>query len=357
MVEHVGIGVVDGRTPYLYGDFAGTLYCQRAAGRRRKGITMAEPHFLVTGALGCVGSWIVRNLTQAGVTVTIYDLGTNFQRLQLLMTEAEIAAVRIAQGGDVTDLDGLKRVFDENQITHLIHLAALQVPFCRANPSLGAQVNVTGTANIFEAARYAGLKRLVYASSIAVYGPREVYPPGLLSHDAPLDPRTLYGIYKQANEGTARIFYADWGISSIGLRPYTIYGPGRDQGMTSAPTSAMLAAARGEGFHIPFGGTCAYQHADDVAKVFIQAAYAPFEGAAVFNLKGEIAHMSEVVELIERAAPESKGKITFEDTPLPLPTGADDTQLIKAIGRVPNRTLADGIAQTIAHFRHTASTT
>lgn len=317
---------------------------------------MAENRFLVTGALGCIGAWVAYNLVKSKVPVTIYDLGTNLQRLQLLMTDEEIATIQFAQGGDVTNLDMLKRTFEAHSFTHVIHLAALQVPFCRANPSLGAQVNVTGTVNLFEAARHVGLKRLVYASSMAVYGPRDSYPPGLLAHDAPLDPRNLYGVYKQANEGTARIYHADWGISSIGLRPYTIYGPGRDQGMTSAPTSAMLAAARGESFHIPFGGSCAYQHADDVAKTFIQAAYTPFEGAAVFNLKGEITSMPEVVAQIERAAPESKGKITFDDTPLPLPEGANDSELIKAVGDVPSRPLGDGITQTIMHFRQTTAT-
>src|SRR5690554_6605100 len=146
---------------------------------------MSETHFLVTGALGCVGAWVVRNLVQSGVNVTIYDLGTDLKRLKLLMSDEEIAKIRFAQGGDVTNLDMLKRTFDENNFTHVIHLAALQVPFCRANPSLGAQVNVTGTVNVFEAVRHAGLKRLVYASSVAVYGPRENYPPGLLAHDAP----------------------------------------------------------------------------------------------------------------------------------------------------------------------------
>lgn len=312
---------------------------------------MSHAHFLVTGALGCVGAWVVRNLVQSNVPVTVYDLGSNLQRLQLLMTDEEIAAIHFAVGGDITDLDMLKRTFDDNAITHVIHLAALQVPFCRANPSLGAQVNVTGTVNVFEAVRHAGLKQLVYASSIAVYGPRENYPTGLLAHDAPLDPRNLYGVYKQANEATARIYHADWGISSIGLRPYTIYGPARDQGMTSAPTSAMLAASRGEGFHIPFGGTSAYQHADDVAKLFIQAAATDYNGAAVFNLKGEIAHMREVVSAIEEAAPESKGKITFDEKPLPLPDGADDTELKKVFGTVPSRPLKDGIAATIALFK------
>jgi nucleoside-diphosphate-sugar epimerase len=316
---------------------------------------MSEQHFMVTGALGCIGAWVVRNLVQSGITTTIYDLSTDLKRLRLIMTEAEMAKITYAEGGDVINLDMLKRAFTENPITHVIHLAALQVPFCRANPPLGAQVNVTGTVNVFEAARHIGLKRVVYASSVAVYGPREMYPPGLLKHDALLDPRNHYGVYKQANEGTARVYLAEAGISSIALRPYTVYGPGRDQGMTSAPTSAMLAAARGEGFHIPFGGTSGYQHADDVAKTFIQAALVPFEGAGVFNLKGEIAHMSEVVAWIERAAPEVKGRITFDETTLGLPDGADDSELVKLLGTAPNRPLQDGIAATIEHFRQAAA--
>lgn len=316
---------------------------------------MGKHRFLVTGALGCIGAWVVRNLVQSGNDVTIYDLGTHDHRLRMLLTDDERAEVRIADGGDVTDLDMLKRAFAEHEISHVIHLAALQVPFCRAQPSLGAQVNVTGTVNVFEAARHAGLRHVVYASSIAVYGPREHYPPGLLRHDALPDPRNHYGVYKQANEATARIYYADAAISSIALRPYTIYGPGRDQGMTAAPSLAMRAAAVGESYHIPYGGTSGYQHADDVAKLFIRAAELSFDGAGVFNLKGEIAHMRDVVSLIEAAAPVVKGKITFDDTPLPLPDGAEDTELIKVFGEIPNRSLSTGIEETIRFFRQLAA--
>jgi nucleoside-diphosphate-sugar epimerase len=144
-------------------------------------------------------------------------------------------------------------VVKENAITHIIHLAALQVPFCKAKPSLGAAVNVVGTVNVFEAAKRAGLKQVVYASSVAVYGISEEYPDAPLAHDAPHKPRTLYGVYKHANEGSARISYQDDGISSIGLRPYIVYGPGRDQGMTSGPTKAILAAVLGQPYHIGFG--------------------------------------------------------------------------------------------------------
>jgi nucleoside-diphosphate-sugar epimerase len=311
---------------------------------------MANERFFVTGALGCLGAWVVRNLVQEQVPVTIYDLGSNLSRLQLIMTDAEIARInRVA--GDITDAEALEKALRQAEATHIIHLAALQVPFCRANPPLGARVNVVGTVNVFEAAKNIGLKHVVYASSVAVYGRGDEYPDRILKNDAPLMPRNLYGVYKQANEGTAYIYKQDNGINSIGLRPYTIYGPGRDQGMTSTPTKAMLAAAAGQPYHISFGGYNGFQYVDDVAKIFIQAARTSYEGAGVFNLGGVVAHMDEVVAAINAAVPDMAGKITYAPQPLALPDGTEDSALVAAIGPVPNTSLKEGVAATIAHFR------
>ena len=181
-------------------------------------------HVLVTGALGCIGSWVVRNLVREGTPVFAFDLAADPHRLRLLMNEKELEQARIIQG-DITDLEGLIGAMATHNITDIIHLAALQVPACKADPPLGARVNVVGTVNVFEAARHLGLSRVVYASSVAAYGPSEEYERSLLTHDDPLKPRTLYGTYKQANETTARVYWWDHGLSSIGLRPYVTYAP------------------------------------------------------------------------------------------------------------------------------------
>lgn len=301
--------------------------------------------FLITGALGCLGAWVVRHLIQDGAEAVVYDVGSNRDRLKLVLDNP--GAVIYADSGDVTDLDALKRAAEG--ATHIIHLAALQIPFCRENPALGARVNVVGTVNVFEAARSAGIERVVYASSVGVYGPPDDYSSELVTEADPPAPRTLYGVFKQANEGTAHIYYSDNGISSIGLRPYIIYGPGRDQGMTSSPTAAMLAAVKGEEYHIPFGGTAGYQFVDDAARTFIQAARSDFDGAGVFNLRGQVVHMREMVRAIKTTIPGAK--ITYDDNPLPFPAGMDDAALRQAIGEVPNRPLADGVAATVAHFQ------
>lgn len=311
---------------------------------------MADERFLVTGALGCVGAWVVRNLVRDGVPTAIFDLANDPRRLRLIMTEDELARVRMLSG-DIADLGAVEGAVAAADATHVIHLAALQVPFCKADPSLGARVNVVGTVNVFEAAKRRGLGQVVYASSAAVYGVSEDYPEGPVAHDAPLRPNTHYGVYKQANEGTAHIYWQDDGIASIGLRPYVVYGPGRDQGLTSSPTTAMLAAALGQPFHIPFGGRFDLQHADDVARAFIQAARTPFTGAEVFNLRGDIVHVREVIAAIEAAVPASRGQIDYTDTPLGFPEELDATPLLGVLGALPHTPLAEGVASTISLFK------
>ena len=310
---------------------------------------MSEERFLVTGAMGCIGAWVVKNLVEAGVPTTSFDLSNNRQRLELIMSRADLAQVTFVQG-DITDTERVKAAVAESGATHLVHLAALQVPFCKANPPLGAAVNVVGSINMFEAAKAAGIRQLVYASSVAVYGPKSMYDE-LLTHDDPLYPLNHYGVFKQANEGNARIYWQDDGIASIGLRPYTLYGPGRDQGMTSTPTKAMLAAARGEAYHISFGGSNGFQYTDDIAKLFIQAARTKLQGAEVFNVRGSVAHMDEVVAAIEQAEPGAAGRISYEDTPLPFPDGQDDEPLRALLGDLPYTPLTEGVAQTIRHFQ------
>jgi nucleoside-diphosphate-sugar epimerase len=266
------------------------------------------------------------------------------------MRPEEIEKLHLKKG-NITDLPFLERALQDFGATHVIHLAAMQLPFCKEDPPEGALVNVVGTINVFEGAKRSGLRRVVYSSSTAVYGLSAEYSPGALPHDAPLRPRSHYGVYKQANEGNARVYWLDDGIASIGLRPYVVYGPGRDQGMTSTPTKAMLAAARGEPYHISYGGRCGFQYADDVAKVFIKAARIDFQGAEVFNIGGASLSMEEIVETIEAIVPSQKGTITFEDRALPFPEEMDNSRLVACLGPLPETSLREGISETIAIFK------
>lgn len=304
---------------------------------------------LVTGALGCIGAWTVKALLDEGAPVVAFDLGENRSRLELVLSAEELGRVAFVQG-DVTDLAALERVLDEREIGRVVHLAALQVPFCRADPALGARVNVVGTVNVFEAVKRRGgqIPLVAYASSTAVYGPDDPSP---APESGGRQPATHYGVYKTANEGTARVYFTDDGVPSIGIRPYVVYGPGRDQGMTAGPTLAMAAAARGEAFEIGYGGRAQYDYARDVGAAFAAASRAGYRDVGVFNFPGAQAHMSEVVSAIEAAAPEVAGTITFVDRQLPFPPELQSGGLEAAVGALRLTSLTEGVRETVERLR------
>jgi nucleoside-diphosphate-sugar epimerase len=309
--------------------------------------------FFVTGATGCIGGWVVKNLVESGSEVYALARSGSLERLMLIMPADEIARVHVIRG-DINDAELLRECVAKNRIERIIHLAAMQLPFCRAEPGRGARVNVEGTINVFEAAKNAGIRSLVYSSSTAVYGKMDEYEEICIEHDAPLMPHSLYGVYKQANEWSARVYFDTDGISSIGIRPYVVYGPLRDQGITSTPTLAMKAAVAHARYEITYGGEFNFQYVDDTAKAFIRAARVDHEGADTYNLGGAAIDMGDVIEAIETVEPLAKNLITYVDTPLPFPRRASNVELEKIIGPVCPTALVDGVRKSMEIFKRNA---
>jgi UDP-glucuronate 4-epimerase len=307
--------------------------------------------FLVTGAYGCIGAWVLLQLAREGVEVVAADAGTDDRRVAALLEPDERSAIRFIRA-DISRPEEVTTLF-QHEPTHVVHLAALQVPACRADPIRGAQVNVVGTVAIFAGAAAAGLETpVVYASSAAAFAAAD--GGGAAPAEPAGHPETHYGVFKLANEETARVFAAEGSVSSLGLRPYVVYGPGRDQGLTSAPTQAMLAAARGDPFVIPYSGRSQLQYAPDAAAAFVAAARAPFTGATVVNIPGITASVDEIVGAIERVAPEARGLIEVTGAALPFPPELDSAAFGSVVGELPLTPLDDGVAATIAHFRRAA---
>lgn len=302
--------------------------------------------WLVTGALGCIGASIVRTLVREDARVTTFDLGDDDSRLRLIMEPGELERVTLVRG-DVTSLEALGRAFDEHEVTHVVHLAALLIPLARADPPLGALVNVVGTTNVFEAVkqRRERIRGLAYASSAAVYD--VVDAEATWEETAVGHPTTLYGVHKLANEGTARVYWVEDGLPSIGLRPYIVYGPGRDTGMTAGPTLAMAAAVRGEPYTIPWSSRSTLTYAPDAARAFVDAARAATEGAPVYNIPGETVPMSEVVAAIEGEVPGAR--IDYNDVALPFPE-----EFATGGFQMPVTPLAQGVRDTVELFRSRA---
>ena len=310
---------------------------------------MSEKKFLVTGARGFIGAWVVKRLLAQGAEVVALDQNQSPHRWQQIMSEDEIGRVKSATG-DITEDGFLHQLVEENGIEGIIHLAGLQVPTCRANPRLGALVNVIGTINVFESARLAGgrVKRVAYASSAAVFGAAE---DGVaVTENEAGGMSTHYGAFKRCNEENARVYHLDHGIESAGLRPLTDYGVGRDTGMTSDPTKAMKAAVAGRPFHIRFGGRTDFLYVADCADAFIKAATVELPGAHVFNLHGETVALSQIDETIVKIVPAALGAITVAETGIAMPTTLDDSAIQRALGGIPRTPMVDGIAETMRRF-------
>jgi nucleoside-diphosphate-sugar epimerase len=306
---------------------------------------------LVIGALGCIGAWVVRALLADGEQPVAFDLGDDPWRLRMIAGDDVVDRVTLLRG-DVADGEAVARVVREHEVRRIIHLAAWQVPACRQDPARGALVNVVGTANVFEAARAAGgrVERIVYASSAGVFGPASLYPPGPLRDDAPLHPTTHYGVYKVANEATARVYWEEHRLRSSGIRPLTVYGPGRDVGLTAAPTLAMKAAVLGRPFELRWGGATDMIYVEDVARALLRAARATLDRARVYNLHGSATTLADVVRLIEAAWPSARGLISHVDHPLPFVAALDDTRYQRELGPAPPTALVDGVRRTLDEF-------
>ncbi len=305
---------------------------------------------LVTGAQGCIGAWVLSKLLDHGIDAVSFDLDPGLERLSLITGRVQPPDGLTRAVGRIEDTALVKRVVQDYNVTHIIHLAAVLMPYCQENPVTGGAINVMGTLNVFEAARDSGRKmRVVYASSSAVWGPEEVYGARKLTEDDPLKPSTHYGVFKQANEGSARAFFATNGISSMGLRPWTVYGLGRDRGMTADPTLAMKAAVLGRPFRIRLTGPMDLQYVEDVAEAFVACTLSEIEGAHVFNLAGDIVDMHELIALIERLRPAARGLISAEGPRVPVAHRMDDSRL-QAMIPLPKTPLEAGVRKTIEMF-------
>jgi nucleoside-diphosphate-sugar epimerase len=133
---------------------------------------------LISGGQGFVGSYVAQKLLKRKIPIVIFDKVKDDHILEQVITNKEEINKISRVFGDISNIDNLKVAFEQNKLqpfTHIIHLAALQIPACRTNPMLGAQVNIIGTLNMFELAKTYKIKHIVYTSSAGVVGRPEEY--------------------------------------------------------------------------------------------------------------------------------------------------------------------------------------
>jgi UDP-glucose 4-epimerase len=296
---------------------------------------------LITGGRGFIGAWTARVLLRAGHDVRTFDKQPNRALFELIAGKHGTGRVE-HRTGDVTQSDDVDAAV--GGCGAIVHLAAVLIPTARKEPLLGARINVLGTLHVFEAARRHGLSGIAYASSAAVFGPHDGVHPAPESH---------YGAYKLCNEGNARAYWYDAGVRSVGLRPATVYGPGREIGVTADPTLAMRAAAEGRPYTIRFTGATGMDYVEDVATIFARAATETPDGAFAFSLQGQLATIDEVVAAIRTEVPAAD--IRAEGAPLPIAAEVDESPMLARFPGVPRTSLADGTRRTIDYYRRAAA--
>ena len=315
---------------------------------------MAFNTAFVTGPTGCIGAATVAYLLEHGIDRVV---GMSRKRDLSRLNEGYRDRLDLVEG-DITNRQQVSEVIQAAGPETIIHLAAFQTPECVANPIMGMEVNVTGTRNVVLAARELGdsLKRLVIASSSAVYGERDLYQTPRIATDVPYAPRNLYGYWKVANEGMAQAFHSETGIATVSIRLSTCYGPGRDLGMTSAPTAMLKCVAAEAPFSMPYQGREHFHFVDDVGAGIAESAQAPFDGYGVFNLRGTTVHTTDFIAMIESAAaelgiPEVNIDIAGDAETMPFANDLDDTDSLAAFPDMPLTSMEEGIRHALRTFR------
>ena len=312
---------------------------------------------LVTGAAGFIGSHAVERLLARGECIvgldnfdTFYDPAIKRENLVAASRDPRFTLVE----GDIRDAALLDALFARQPVRAVIHLAARAgVRPSVEQPALYADVNVRGTTVVLEAARRAGVPKVVYASSSSVYGGNTKVP---FSEDDPVDhPVSPYAATKKATELVASVYHHLYGIDTIGLRFFTVYGPRQRPEMAIAAFTRWIA----EGRPVPvFGDGSAlrdYTYIDDIIDGVL-GALDRGRGDRVYNL-GE-SETTSLLELVRRIgdALGREPRIEFRPAqPGDVPTTyADIARARRELGYHPTVKVAEGIPRFVAWTRRSA---
>lgn len=317
---------------------------------------MNRQHILITGGYGCIGAetakWLLKN---SDADVIICSRKVSPDRSERVFHNADRSRLTFIKA-DVSDQSRLQQILTEQNITDVVHLAALQTPDCNAHRDLGLQINLAGTQNIIEAMKASGLslKRYIFTSSIAVYGPRTAYPAGRVPMLVEPQPVNVYGTWKLAGEQISKFFWEDTGVPTICLRPGVLYGPGRDAGLTASPTTAMKCLALGLPFEIPFRSRQDYLYAPDVGGAVGSAVLGAFDGYGVFTLPSLTLETNEIVEALRQAAADlglaEQFKITVGEGEVPFICDLDFEPFTVAFPQAPHTPLDQALRNSLEVF-------
>lgn len=318
---------------------------------------------LVTGGCGVVGSWVCRELIADGWRVVALDARSDRTYLG-----ADPQAPLVVTG-DVQDLPLLISVFQQQQVEAVVHLAAV-IAACEDNPYRAIQVNVGGTVNVLEAARLAGVGRVVFATSRAAFGPigGPFGAPGFqpVAEDFPRRPRSVYGTTKLATETICAVYANRYDLDTLGLRFPAMYGPGRlaRHGGYAVLCQLIEAAAHGREFHLAAGGDQLDDvlYVRDAARAAALALRAPRTHLPVYHISsGVLVSPRDLADELRRRYPDCRLQIGGGPGPgaagYPSYCRFDDSAARRDLGYRAAFAAAAGIEAYIAALRESGELT
>jgi UDP-N-acetylglucosamine/UDP-N-acetyl-alpha-D-glucosaminouronate 4-epimerase len=311
--------------------------------------------FLVTGGAGFIGSHLTARLLAEGGGVRVLDNFSTGSPDNLASAGAQGADLEIIRG-DVRDLEAVERA--ARGATAIFHQAAmLSVPRSVEDPLGANEHNLTGTLRVFEAARRAGVRRVVYASSSSVYGDRPELPKQEDQRPLPISP---YGVSKVAGEQYGRVWHRLYGVETVGLRYFNVFGPRQDPASEYAAVipKFILRALRGEPLEVHGDGRQSrdFAYIDNIVDANLLAAAAPDVGGEVFNIGcGERTSLLEIIarleEILGRSLDRRHTPSRAGDVPHSL---ADVSKAKRLLAYTPLIGFDEGLARTIEYFRSIA---
>jgi nucleoside-diphosphate-sugar epimerase len=312
-------------------------------------VTMARTRYAVTGGAGFIGSHIVKHLVGAGHDVVVLDDFSTGRRENLEPVKGSIELVE----GSVTDRAACARAFKGAQF--VFHEAALaSVPRSVENPESTHEANATGTLNVLRAAHAAGVKRVAYAASSSAYGNTEELPKRETMLPRPLSP---YAVSKLSGEEYCRAFYASYGLETVALRYFNVFGPGQDpQSQYAAVVPLFITSAlagRGPTINGDGGQTRDFTYIDNVVSANMLALEAPREALGqVFNVGcGERISVNQLWEIIrELTGSSAQAKYGEARTGDVRDSLASLDSIKSLLGYKPKVDLHEGLKRTVAYF-------
>jgi UDP-glucuronate 4-epimerase len=318
--------------------------------------------FLVTGGAGFIGSHVCERLLRGRHNVTAFDDLNAFYAPALKRRNlADIAATAAASGtrftfaeGDIADRASLNTALRGARFDQVIHLAARAgVRPSLAEPALYQRVNVEGTVNVLEAARAAGCRKFILASSSSVYGVNAKVP--FAEGDPIFSAISPYAASKLACEALGHVWHHVHGCDVTMLRFFTVYGPRQRPDLAIHKFASLITAGR----PIPVFGDGStrrdYTYVEDIVDGVLACTTRDF-GYEVFNLgESQTVRLDELIGLIEQAL----GKQALIDRQPPQPgdvpvTYADISKARAKLGYNPQTKIAAGIPKFVAWFRANA---